>query len=46
MVVKGTLLPPETVPAVPTVPASVISGAPAAVDAVLALSMVVPKAAR
>jgi hypothetical protein len=45
MVVKGTLLPPETVPAVPTVPDNVIMGAPAAVDAEFATSMVVPKAA-
>ena len=46
MVLKGTWLPPETVPGVPTVPERVIFGAPAAVDAELATSMVVPKAAK
>ena len=46
VVLNGTMLPPVTVPGVPTVPESLIVGAPAAVDIEVAMSIVVPKAAR
>ena len=48
MVAKGTKLPPETVPGVPTEPVIGMppEGAPAAMAAAFGLSMVQPKAER